>query len=163
VADADDAVTLSRAKLDEATDDDLLNLVHDRLMDLTRRHLGDDSHVYQLPRGFQLLWAIEMVDAEIIKDGLPQVFETSTVHWIHDAVDAFQRIGTLGHAAVLERAVETVFGQPLGGADLQPVDDMTDQTFEALGRLGDEYNDQPAFADELTAFIRQNPGLYVVS
>jgi hypothetical protein len=163
VAGIDHSASLSRADLDAATDDDLLNLVHDRLMDLRRPHLGDDSHVRTLPRGLQLLWAIEAVDADILKDGLPQDFETPTVHWLPDAVEAFQRIGSTGHAAVLERAVETVFGQPLGRADLQPVDDMTDEVYEALDRLGDEYNDQPAFADELTTFIRKNPELFVVS
>jgi Domain of unknown function (DUF4375) len=157
------AVLLTRAQLDAATDDDLLNLVHDHLMALRRPHLDDDSHVRTLPRGLQLLWAMEMVDADIIKDGLQSVFETSTVHWIPDAVEAFQRIGFLGHAAVLERAVQTIFGQPLGQADLQAVNEMTDEAFEALECLGDEYNDQPAFADELTTFIRKNPELYVVS
>jgi len=29
--------------------------------------------------------------------------------------------------------------------------------------LGDEYNDQPAFADEVTTFITKNPELYVVT
>jgi Domain of unknown function (DUF4375) len=132
-------------------------------MALRRPHLGDDSHVRALPRGLQLLWAMEMVDADITKDGLQSVFETSNVHWIPDAVKAFQRIGSLGHAAVLERAVQTVFGQPLGRADLQPADEMADEALEALERLGDEYNDQPAFADELTTFIRKNPELHVVS
>jgi Domain of unknown function (DUF4375) len=164
VANTDDDVCLSRAELDEATDDDLLNLVHDdRLTDLRRPHLGDDSQVRTLPRGHQLLWAMEMVDAAIIKDGLQAVFETSTVHWIPDAVEAFRRIGSLGQVAVLGRAVEIAFGQPLGRADLQPVDEMSDEAFEALERLGDKYNDQPAFADELTTFIRKNPELYVVS
>jgi hypothetical protein len=131
VADTD-AVRLTRAELDAAPDDDLLNLVHDHLMALRRPHLGDDGHVRTLPRGLQLLWGMEVVDADVTKDGLQSVFETSTVQWIPDVVEAFQRIGSLGHAAVLER-------------------------------LGDEYNDQPAFADELTTFIRKNPELYVVS
>jgi hypothetical protein len=163
VARIDHSGSLSRADLDAATDDDLLNLVHDRLMVLRRPHLGDYSHLRTLPRGLQLLWAIEEVDADIMKDGLVQVFETQTVHWLPDAVEAFQRIGSRGQAAVLERAVETVFGQPLGRADLQPVGDITDEVYEALDGLGDEYNDQPAFADELTTFIRRNPELFVVS
>ena len=40
---------------------------------------------------------------------------------------------------------------------------MTDEVFEALELLKDEYKDQPAFADELTTFIRKNPELYVVA
>jgi hypothetical protein len=40
---------------------------------------------------------------------------------------------------------------------------MTDEVYEALDGLGDEYNDQPAFADELTTFIRKNPELFVVT
>jgi hypothetical protein len=73
--------------------------------------------------------------------------------------------GGSAHLAVvvLGRAVEIAFGQPLGRADLQPVDEMSDEAFEALERLGDEYADQPAFANELTTFIRKNPELYVVS
>lgn len=121
------------------------------------------GHVRTLPRGLQLLWAIEMVDTDIAKDGIAQVFETSDVQWLADAVDAFQRMGSPGHAAVLVRAVETVFGKPLGQARLQPVDDMTDEEAEALEGLEEEYHGQPAFADELTAFIRQNPELYVVA
>lgn len=163
MAEIDHPGSLSRDDLDAATDDDLLNLVHDHLMALRRPHLGDHGHVRTLPRGLQLLWAIEMVDSDIIKDGLQQVFETSTVEWISEAVEGFQRIGSLGHAAVLERAVETVFGQPLGRARLQQVDDVTDEIWEALDLLEDEYNDQPAFADELTTFIRKNPELYVVA
>lgn len=163
MADSNETVSLSRAEIDETTDDDLISLVHDRLMALRRPHLGDDSHVRTLPRGLQLLWAIEMVDSDIIMDGLPSVFETSTVQWVSDAVEGFNRIGSPGRATVLERAVETVFGQPLGRADLRRVDDMADSVLEALERLGDEYNDQPAFADELTAFIRKNSELYVVS
>jgi hypothetical protein len=163
VAEIDQPVTLSWDELHAATDDQLLNLVHDRLMDLRRPHLGDHAHVRTLPRGLQLLWAIEMVDTDIIKDGIQQVFETSTVQWIPDAVEAFQRIGSVGHVAVLERAIQTVFGQPLGRARLEPVDDMTDEVSEALELLGDEYNGQPAFADELTTFIRKNPELYVVA
>jgi hypothetical protein len=135
VAEIDHSGSPSRADLDGARDDDLLSLVHDRLMDLRRPHLGDYSQVRTLPRGLQLLWAIEEVDADIIKDGLAQAFETQTVHWLPDAVDAFQRIGSLGQAAVLERALETAFGQPLGRGDLQPVDDMTDEVYGALDGL----------------------------
>lgn len=127
VAKAGARVTLSREELNAATDGDLLNLVRDRLMDLRRPHYGDDGHVRTLPRGLQMLWAIEMVDADIVKDGIAQIFETSDVQWLPDAVEAFQRMGSPGHAAVLERAVETVFGKPLGQPRLQPVDDMTDE------------------------------------
>lgn len=94
------------------------------------------------PRGFKFLWAIDLIDADINIDGIQQVFFSQAIFFVPDGVEGYKAIGYSGRAAVLERAVQTVFGEPLGRARLELRSDL-DDVWEKLDALEEEYFADP--------------------
>lgn len=85
--------SLSTNQIDEASDDQVLQLVKDNLLSKMKKNLSDESAVFSgFSSGRQVIYTIWQIEAEVNNGGFHQLFTSTAGKFIENAETAFKAI-----------------------------------------------------------------------
>ena len=98
---------LTRAILDSLDDQDLFDAIHDYVDLKVEKDYGNEfAIVSSMPRGFQAVYSIWGLKAEVDNGGFYQFFYNKNVDWAFMALEGYKLFGEDKLAAITARAIE---------------------------------------------------------
>lgn len=98
---------LTRGILDSLDDQDLFNAIHDYVSLKVEKDYGNEfAIVSSLPRGFQAVYSIWCLKAEVDNGGFYQFFYNKRVDWAFMALEGYKLFGEDKLAGLTARAIE---------------------------------------------------------
>lgn len=106
-ANRDVQTSLSTSRIDEASDDNLLQLVKDNLLSKMKKDLSNESAVFRdFSSGRQAIYTIWQIEAEVNNGGFHQLFTSTAGNFIENAETAFKAIQASQFAGFIREVKE---------------------------------------------------------
>jgi len=157
---------VSKSAIEATPDDELEQLIIDEI----ERRVGDDydhNHeiVLSMPKGFRVIYATWLLDAEVNNGGFNQFFWNSSGQFAPEALEGLRQIGAKKHEELLQRAIR------IHNEEKTTIEKLKQQgTLEAfsesykhtkLNKLDDEYYKLPEGLGKLNVqYIRDHADLF---
>lgn len=125
----------------------------------------DDQIVAGLPKPVRLVFAMQIVEAEVYRNGFGEIAQTVGWHWAPLAAEGYRLVGAKKRAAVTDRAIAVVAQEKAKrGTEAQHWSALSDESRKALSALDDGFYacDKTEDVYRLIArYIRQHPDRFV--